>query len=170
MHHPFGHPDELVTGIDLPSIRLQTSYPTVCIRTNTSQELPRRLVQLSPEFAMQTNLWLMVDETRRDPCRVPGPDPFIIDGPQELTNYQRGDEYYERCLAGYRITVAHGLLVRFICTFTNSSVKLELFQGGLGHETPSLKGENPNSLRRSTASFWSIFWMRRSNMQMILRS
>ena len=45
-----------------------------------------------------------------------------IDGPETLTNYQRGDNYFARTMDGYRTAISHGLLVRFICTFTNSSV------------------------------------------------
>ncbi len=113
------------------------------------------LPHLSPEFAIQTNIWLMDDELAEIFAEYRVPIGSSIDGPRELTNYQRGDEYFERCLAGYRIAAAHGLLVRFICTFTNSSVKqkeeiVNFFkeQGWvmkLHPALPSLKGENPNA-------------------------
>lgn len=116
-----------------------------------SEELPH----LSPEFAIQTNLWLMDDELAEIFAEYRVPIGSSIDGPEELTNYQRGDEYFERCLAGYKIAVDHGLMVRFICTFTNSSVKqkeaiVNFFkeQGWvmkLHPALPSLKGENPNA-------------------------
>jgi len=119
------------------------------------KKISEGLPHLSPEFAMQTNLWLMDDELAEILSEYQVPIGSSIDGPQELTNYQRGDEYFERCLAGYRIAVAHGLLVRFICTFTNSSVKqkediVNFFkeQGWvmkLHPALPSLKGENPNA-------------------------
>lgn len=119
------------------------------------KKITEGLPHLSPEFAMQTNLWLMDDELAEILAEYWVPIGSSIDGPQELTNYQRGDEYFERCLAGYRIAVAHGLLVRFICTFTNSSVKqkeeiVNFFkeQGWvmkLHPALPSLKGENPNA-------------------------
>ena len=119
------------------------------------KKITEGLPHLSPEFAMQTNLWLMDDELAEILAEYRVPIGSSIDGPQELTNYQRGDEYFERCLAGYRIAVAHGLLVRFICTFTNSSVKqkeeiVNFFkeQGWvmkLHPALPSLKGENPNA-------------------------
>ena len=115
----------------------------------------RELAHLNPEFAMQTNLWLMDDELADILAEFHVPLGSSIDGPRDLTNYQRGDEYFERCMEGYRIAVAHGLLVRFICTFTNSSVKqrdaiVEFFreQGWvmkLHPALPSLKGDNPNA-------------------------
>ncbi|MDO5845865.1 MAG: TIGR04083 family peptide-modifying radical SAM enzyme [Methanocorpusculum sp.] len=113
------------------------------------------LSHLNPEFAMQTNLWLMDDELAEILAEYRVPLGSSIDGPKELTNYQRGDDYFERCMEGHRIAVKHGLLVRFICTFTNSSVKkkeeiVNFFkeQGWvmkLHPALPSLKGDNPNA-------------------------
>lgn len=113
------------------------------------------LAHLHPEFAMQTNLWLMDDELAEILAEYHVPLGSSIDGPEDLTNYQRGDEYFERCMQGYKTAIAHGLLVRFICTFTNSSVKqrddiVKFFkeQGWvmkLHPALPSLKGDNPNA-------------------------
>lgn len=113
------------------------------------------LSHMNSEFAMQTNLWLMDDELAEILAEYRVPLGSSIDGPEELTNYQRGDDYFERCMEGYRIAIKHGLLVRFICTFTNSSVKkkeeiVAFFkeQGWvmkLHPALPSLKGDNPNA-------------------------
>ena len=46
-----------------------------------------------------------------------------IDGPEAITDSQRGDGYYRKTMKGYEIAKTHGLDVRFICTFTNRSVK-----------------------------------------------
>ena len=85
-------------------------------------KISSRLAHLSPEFAMQTNLWLMTDELAEILAEYHVPLGSSIDGPETLTNYQRGDNYFARTMAGYRTAISHGLLVRFICTFTNSSV------------------------------------------------
>ncbi|HJJ90486.1 MAG TPA: TIGR04083 family peptide-modifying radical SAM enzyme [Methanocorpusculum sp.] len=113
-----------------------------------------RLAHLSPEFAMQTNLWLMTDEFAEILAEHHVPLGSSIDGPEILTNSQRGDDYFARTMAGYRIAIAHGLLVRFICTFINSSIeqKEEIFRFfqeqrwvmKLHPALPSLKDENPN--------------------------
>ncbi len=113
-----------------------------------------RLAHLSPEFAMQTNLWLMTDELAEILAEFQVPLGSSIDGPEELTNYQRGDGYFAKTMAGYEIAIRHGLLVRFICTFTNSSVSqkeeiVRFFRENgwvmkLHPALPSLKGDNPN--------------------------
>jgi len=76
-----------------------------------------------------------------------------IDGPEEINDSQRGSGYYEKCMKGYEIAKAAGLTVRFICTFTNKSVKNreEIFnffkEKGfvlkLHPALPSLRTENP---------------------------
>ena len=124
------------------------------------------LSHLNPEFAMQTNLWLMDDELAEILAQYHVPLGSSIDGPQDLTNYQRGDEYFERCMEGYKIAISHGLLVRFICTFTNSSVKqrdaiVEFFkeQGWvmkLHPALPSLKGDNPNAWTLSPEEYGEL--------------
>ena len=113
------------------------------------------LAHMHPEFAMQTNLWLMTDELAEILAEYHIPIGSSIDGPKDLTDYQRGDNYFERCMKGYETAKAHGLLVRFICTFTNSSVQrkediIAFFkeQGWvmkLHPALPSLKGDNPNA-------------------------
>ncbi len=114
----------------------------------------KELAHMHPEFAMQTNLWLMDDELADILSEYHVPIGSSIDGPIDLTNYQRGDEYFERCMEGYHTAITHGLLVRFICTFTNSSIKrkediVSFFKEmgwvmKLHPALPSLKGDNPN--------------------------
>ena len=117
--------------------------------------ISKELSHMHPEFAMQTNLWLMTDEIADILQEYHIPIGSSIDGPEDLTNYQRGDGYFERCMKGYETARRHGLLVRFICTFTNSSVQrkediVRFFeeQGWvmkLHPALPSLKGDNPNA-------------------------
>lgn len=125
-----------------------------------------RLAHLNPEFAMQTNLWLMTDELAEILAEYHVPLGSSLDGPRELTNYQRGDEYFERTMAGYAVAVNHGLSVRFICTFTNSSVarKEEIVaffrdQGWvmkLHPALPSLKGDNPDEWTLSPREYGEL--------------
>ena len=85
--------------------------------------LAQGLSHLSPEFALQTNLWRMTDELAEVLAEYHVPLGSSIDGPQELNDLQRSEGYFARTMEGYRIAKAHGLGVRFICTFTSYSVK-----------------------------------------------
>ena len=115
--------------------------------------LSEELKELHPEFAMQTNLWRMTPEIADILAKYHVPLGSSIDGPESITDSQRGTGYFEKTMRGYKIAKTHGLLVRFICTFTNKSVKNreEIFdffkaQGfdlKLHPALPSLRSENP---------------------------
>jgi uncharacterized protein len=115
--------------------------------------LAGELAGLTPEFAMQTNLWRMTPEIASVLAEYHVPIGSSIDGPEEITDSQRGDGYYGKTMAGYETALAAGLQVRFICTFTNKSVKHreEIFQFfkekgfvlKLHPALPSIKSENP---------------------------
>jgi len=115
--------------------------------------LSRELAELTPDFAMQTNLWRMTPEIAAVLAEYHVPLGSSIDGPEYITDSQRGDGYFEKCMKGYEIARAAGLSVRFICTFTNKSVKHreEIFnffkERGfvlkLHPALPSLRSENP---------------------------
>jgi uncharacterized protein len=85
--------------------------------------LAEGLSHLSPEFALQTNLWRMTPDLAEILAEFKIPIGSSIDGPQELNDTQRSEGYFERTMRGYEIAKAHGLSVRFICTFTSKSVK-----------------------------------------------
>ncbi len=85
--------------------------------------LAEGLQKNTPSFAIQTNLWRMTDEIAEIFALYHIPIGSSIDGPEMLTDSQRGEGYYQKTMAGYEIARAHGLDVRFICTFTNRSVK-----------------------------------------------
>ena len=114
-----------------------------------SQGLPH----MTPEFAIQTNLWRMTPEIAEIFAEYHVPIGSSIDGPQELNDLQRGDGYFEKTMKGYEIAKKHGLSVRFICTFTNHSfkhrqeiVKFFLDNGftlKLHPALPSLRDTNP---------------------------
>ena len=115
--------------------------------------LSQELHHLNPEFAMQTNLWRMTPEIAQILAEHHVPIGSSIDGPEEITDSQRGTGYFEKTMKGYDIAKAHGLNVRFICTFTNKSVKHreEIFDFFLKNgfalklhpALPSLRSENP---------------------------
>ena len=115
--------------------------------------LAHELKELNPDFAMQTNLWRMTPEIAEVLAEYHVPIGSSIDGPEDITDSQRGDGYFGRTMKGYEIAIANGLQVRFICTFTNKSVKHreEIFnffkEKGfvlkLHPALPSLRSENP---------------------------
>ncbi|MGP8324080.1 MAG: TIGR04083 family peptide-modifying radical SAM enzyme [Methanosarcinaceae archaeon] len=76
-------------------------------------------------FALQTNLWKMTPELARILAEYNIPIGSSLDGPEELTDYQRGKGYYKKTMAGYEIARANGLSVNFICTFTSHSIKFK---------------------------------------------
>jgi uncharacterized protein len=86
-------------------------------------EIAEGLQHLKPEFALQSNLWLMTPELARILAEYNVPIGSSIDGPEELNDLQRGKGYFKKTMQGYEIAKTHGVNVRFICTFTAQSVK-----------------------------------------------
>ena len=115
--------------------------------------LAEGLQDLNPEFAMQTNLWRITPEIAQILAEYHVPIGSSIDGPEDITDSQRGSGYFSKTMKGYDITKAHGLNGRFICTFTNKSVRYrqEIFDFFLKNgftlklhpALPSLRSENP---------------------------
>ncbi len=116
--------------------------------------LSQELAHLSPNFALQTNLWKMTPELADVLAEHKIPIGSSLDGPQELNDLQRSEGYYEKTMAGYELAKKHGLQVQFICTFTSDSVqfKEEIFnyflENGLTLKLhpalPSLRSDEPN--------------------------
>ncbi len=115
--------------------------------------LSQELRHMNPEFAIQTNLWKMTPEIAAIFAAHHVPVGSSIDGPETLTDSQRGLGYFKKTMRGYDIAKAHGLDVRFICTFTNKSVQhreeiFEFFKKNgfvlkLHPALPSLRSSNP---------------------------
>jgi uncharacterized protein len=115
--------------------------------------LSKDLRHLSPAFAMQTNLWKLTPELADILAEYNVPLGSSIDGPKEVNDLQRGEGYFEKTMRGYEIARAHGLSVRFICTFTSYSVDFreEIFRFFLKNgftmklhpALPSLRGSDP---------------------------
>jgi len=120
------------------------------------QALPliaENLQHMKPAFALQSNLWLMTPEIADILAKYRVPIGSSIDGPEEINDSQRGKGYFAKTMQGYEIARAHGVDVRFICTFTEQSVKHkeEIFkfflQNGftmkLHPALPSIKSNEP---------------------------
>lgn len=115
--------------------------------------LAQGLSHMKPAFALQTNLWRMTPELAQILAEYDIPIGSSLDGPEELTDFQRGKGYYEKTLQGFEIAVENGLKVSFICTFTSHSIKFreEIFnfflENGLNLKLhpalPSIRDENP---------------------------
>lgn len=109
----------------------------------------------NPSFAIQTNLWKMTDPLADLFSKYNIPVGSSLDGPEEITDNQRGEGYYSKTMAGYDIAKSHDLLVRFICTFTSQSVakRSEIVQFfkekgltlKLHPALPSIKSEDPDT-------------------------
>ncbi|MCX6699797.1 MAG: TIGR04083 family peptide-modifying radical SAM enzyme [Methanomicrobiales archaeon] len=128
--------------------------------------LSNGLKHLKPEFAMQTNLWRMTPEIARVLAEYHVPIGSSIDGPEDINDSQRGDGYFKKTMNGYNIARENGLTVRFICTFTNESVKsrdeiVDFFlRNGfilkLHPALPSLRTENPKQWALSPEEYGDL--------------
>jgi len=128
--------------------------------------LTQGLHHLNPEFAIQTNLWRMTPEIAQILAEYQVPIGSSIDGPEDITDSQRGLGYFEKTMKGYDIAKAHGLNIRFICTFTNKSVKHreEIFDFFLKNgftlklhpALPSLRSENPGQWALPTGEYGEL--------------
>lgn len=116
--------------------------------------LAEGLKKNNPSFAIQTNLWRMTPELAEIFAAYHVPVGSSIDGPKEITDYQRGEGYFDKTMQGFSVALNQGLEVRFICTFTRHSVNerekiLQFFldQGftmKLHPALPSLRNSNPD--------------------------
>lgn len=128
--------------------------------------LAQGLSKNKPSFAIQTNLWRMTPELADIFAEYHIPIGSSIDGPEDITDYQRGDGYFEKTMEGYGIAREHGLNVRFICTFTGYSEKqresiVQFFidQGftmKLHPALPSLRSESPNEWALAPEKFGDL--------------
>jgi uncharacterized protein len=82
------------------------------------QGLERRFGRGGYEVSVQSNLWLLEDRI----CRLLRAHAVSVgtslDGPQEITDAQRGPGYFARTVRGLRAARAAGLCVGCIATFT----------------------------------------------------
>jgi len=116
--------------------------------------LSKELPQLEPNFALQTNLWMLTPELADVLAEHNIPIGSSLDGPQELNDLQRSEGYFERTMRGYNLAKEHGLQVQFICTFTSYSeqFKEDIFNFFLKNDLtlklhpalPSLRSDEPD--------------------------
>jgi uncharacterized protein len=120
--------------------------------------ISEELSQIKPSFAMQTNLWQMTPETADILAAYNVPLGSSIDGPREINDLQRGNGYFDKTMNGYRIAREHGVEVRFICTFTRTSVasREEIFD--FFHRNGFIMKLHPAlpSLRNKESGKWAL--------------
>ncbi len=116
------------------------------------------LSNMKPSFAMQTNLWRMTPEIADILAVYNVPLGSSIDGPKEINDSQRGTGYFDKTMNGYRIAREHGVEVRFICTFTRTSVasREEIFD--FFHRNGFVMKLHPAlpSLRNKESGSWAL--------------
>ena len=109
-------------------------------------------------FAAQSNLWLLTDELCELFREYGVSLGTSLDGPEAITDAQRGTGHFAKTMAGIERARAHGIDVGAICTFTAQSVAhapeiLDFFvREGLNF---SVHAALP-SLRQPEADRWSI--------------
>jgi len=85
--------------------------------------LTARFGQQQCRVALQSNLWLLDDEFCRLFCEHKVDVGTSLDGPEEITDDQRGRGYFGRTMSGVRRAQAHGIKVGCIATFTPTSME-----------------------------------------------
>ena len=120
--------------------------------------LAEEFSEIDAEFAIQTNLWLMTPELAELFASYHVPIGSSIDGPQEITDSQRGNGYFEKTMRGYQISREKGLSVRFICTFTCRSIehKEEIVTFFAEHGFPLKLHPALPSIKSETPSEWAL--------------
>lgn len=103
-------------------------------------------------YSMQSNLWLLdediVEVLKENNVALS----TSIDGPKEITDYQRGKNYFDKTMESVKLAEDNGLFVNYVCTFTSYSKdyanEIYDFFKGMGatvkiHSAlPSLRGDN----------------------------
>jgi len=103
-------------------------------------------------FSLQSNLWLIDEKLAKLFAEYNVAISTSIDGPLEINDYQRGKDYFNKTMKGYKIATDNGVRVSFICTFTSYSKDYEkevydfFLENGynikLHAALPSMRGDN----------------------------
>jgi uncharacterized protein len=106
-------------------VTLHGGEPLVAGHSLLQRAMQAMLDRLGPgrtQWAIQSNLWLLDDAW----CDLFGRHRVEVgtslDGPQAITDLQRGAGYFARTMAGIRLARRHGLSVGCIATFTPASL------------------------------------------------
>lgn len=126
--------------------------------TGLRERLPGRRIQ----WNLQSNLWLLDERMARLLARHSVAVGTSLDGPENLTNLQRGSGYFARTWAGLKMARSHGLSSDCIATITPVGASqwpaiLDFFQMHGLHPSihPSIPaiGASPNEWTLSPAAF-----------------
>ena len=100
--------------------------------------LSEGLKHRSIRFGMQSNLWLLTDELCQILSKYRVSLGTSLDGPESITDAQRGTGYYQKTMAGIRLAQQYGIDMGCICTFTKESTARyeEIFSFFLNEELP----------------------------------
>jgi len=110
------------------------------------------------KFTMQSNLWLLTDELCEIFQEYKVSIGTSLDGPESITDAQRGKGYFKKTMAGIERAHSYGIDVGCICTFTRQSIKHanEVFDFFLNEGINlSIHGALP-TLRCSEEDHWSL--------------
>jgi uncharacterized protein len=117
--------DDLKSTVDKLDIIFHGGEPLTAGIDFYRQSLPRlrqTIKAKSPRLNMQSNLWLLTDEFCQMFAEYSVSLGTSLDGPEEITDNQRGRGYFRRTMAGIELARRYGLRVGCICTFTRQSV------------------------------------------------
>ena len=117
--------DDLKSSLDKLDIIFHGGEPLTAGIDFYRRALPRLRQSLKtkrPRLNMQSNLWLLTDEFCEMFAEYGVSLGTSLDGPEEITDNQRGRGYFRRTMAGIELARSHGLRIGCICTFTRQSV------------------------------------------------
>lgn len=72
-------------------------------------------------YSMQSNLWLLDEDTVKLLNENNVALSTSIDGPKEITDYQRGKGYFDKTMNSVKLAEDNGLNIKYVCTFTSYS-------------------------------------------------
>ncbi|MGL4670531.1 MAG: TIGR04083 family peptide-modifying radical SAM enzyme [Methanobacteriaceae archaeon] len=72
-------------------------------------------------FSLQSNIWLLTEELATLFSEYGVSISTSIDGPPKINDYQRGEGYFNKTMASYKLAKEKGINVSFVCTFTDYS-------------------------------------------------
>jgi uncharacterized protein len=118
--------EPLTAGIDffrraLP--RLGQAREAAALKGHRRRALksPEASPKRRPRLNIQSNLWLLTGELCELFAEYGVSLGTSLDGPEPVTDAQRGRGYFRRTMAGIRLARRHGLKIGCICTFTRRS-------------------------------------------------
>ncbi len=103
-------------------------------------------------FSLQSNIWLLNQELIELFKKYDVAISTSIDGPKEINDYQRGEGYFDKTMANYKLAKNNGLNINFVLTVTDYSKDFsdelyDFFKSNnmnlkIHAALPSLRGDN----------------------------